>query len=592
MGYHGIFTIIVLVLMIYLLIKNHYEPVIVFFIGTVIFLSTGIVNLGEVLSGFSNKAIMTVSVLFIIAGVVQNSPYIYNLANVFFGNETKGKRAFCRVIFPVTILSAFINNTPVVAIFIPMIRKWALKNKISPSKLLIPLSYASIFGGMLTLVGTSTNLIVSGLLEEYGYEKLGMFEITKVGIFLCCFGILYLIFIARRFLPNNEDLLEVAKKNYREYLITMVVEKECKMIGKPVLKAGLRNLHGLYLVEVIKGNKRIHPVNPEKVIIEEGDKLVFTGKIDTIIQLQGIKGLKLESSSQEHIKDFKNGQAQMVEAVVSDGFPFLNETIKESNFRAKYDAAVIAVIRKGKRINKKIGNIKLMPGDTLLMLTSKDFFNTWSVSKDFYIISNNIEYKGLEGWRTFLGLGIFLGVIVLASLNILSVLHASFIGVAILALSGTISSKEAWKYINWDTVITIALSFTIGKALINSGVADFVANKLVECMKSYGAVGVLAAVFIITNVFTEMITNNAAAVLAFPIAMSMSAQMNLDPRPFAIAVAIGASTCFASPVGYQTNLMVYVPGGYKFTDYMKIGIPLDIIFMILAVILIPLFFPF
>ncbi len=587
-----IFTIIVILVMFILLVKNIYEPVVIFFAGVVIFLSFGIVSFDEVLSGFSNKGMMTVAGLFVIAGTIQKNPYIYSMANYFFGNKPRGKRTFCRVILPVTCLSAFINNTPVVAIFIPMIRKWALNNQISPSKLLIPLSYASIFGGMLTLIGTSTNLLVSGLLEEYGYHGLGMFEITKVGLFLAITGMFYLIFIARRFLPNNEDLLETAKKNYRKYLITMTVEKGCKIIDKPVKKAGLRNLEGLYLVEVIRDGERIHPVNPEKVIIKEGDELVFTGQIETIVQLQTIKGLRLHASCDDYIKDFKNGQAQMVEAVVSDAFPFLNQTIKESNFRAKYDAAVVAVLRKGKRINEKIGNIKLRPGDTLLMLTSKDFFNTWGISKDFYIISNNVNYEAPKRWKKILSITSFIGLIILASLNILSVLHATFIALALLFVTRSVSPKEAWKYINWDTIIIIALSFGVGKALINSGVADLVANNLVNIMKTFGPIGVLAAVFVMTNIFTEMITNNAAAVLSFPIAMSMAGQMGLDPRPFAIAVAIGASTCFASPIGYQTNLMVYGPGGYKFTDFMKVGIPLNIIFMIISLITIPIFFPF
>ena len=583
-------AIVVIIIMFFLLVRNMFEPVVIFIAGSVVFISTGIISIDEALSGFSNKGVITVAVLFIIAGSIQKTSYIYSFANQFLGKRGEGKRTHLRIMFPVTVLSAFINNTPVVAIFIPMIRKWAINNNISPSKLLIPISYASIFGGLLTLIGTSTNLVVSGLLEEYGFEPLGMFEISKICICLVVLGFLYMILIGRRLLPENEDLITGAKKQYREYLVTMIVEEGCKIVDKTVAKSGLRNLDGLYLFEIIREGERIHPINPEKVIIQEADELVFTGRIDTIVQVQSIPGLRLESSCEDYERYLGSDDMQIVEVVVSDSFPFLDQSIKESNFRAKYDAAVIAVLRRGKRVNQKIGDIKLQTGDTLLMLTSKDFFNTWSVSKDFYIISNNIKVDVLEEKKGIKSVIAFFVLIILASFNILSILHASLLALAFLMLTRTIRPKEAWRNINWDTIIVIALSFGIGKGLINSGGADLIAGGLVVYMKNFGPTGAILAVLLITIIFTEMITNNAAAVLAFPIAITIANQMGLDPRLFAIAVAVGASTCFASPIGYQTNMMVYGPGGYKFTDYVKVGLPLDLIFMIATVLLLPILY--
>ena len=583
-------AIVVIIIMFFLLVRNMFEPVVIFIAGSVVFISTGIISIDEALSGFSNKGVITVAVLFIIAGSIQKTSYIYSFANQFLGKRGEGKRTHLRIMFPVTVLSAFINNTPVVAIFIPMIRKWAINNNISPSKLLIPISYASIFGGLLTLIGTSTNLVVSGLLEEYGFEPLGMFEISKIGICLVVLGFLYMILIGRRLLPENEDLITGAKKQYREYLVTMIVEEGCKIVDKTVAKSGLRNLDGLYLFEIIREGERIHPINPEKVIIQEADELVFTGRIDTIVQVQSIPGLRLESSCEDYERYLGSDDMQIVEVVVSDSFPFLDQSIKESNFRAKYDAAVIAVLRRGKRVNQKIGDIKLQTGDTLLMLTSKDFFNTWSVSKDFYIISNNIKVDVLEEKKGIKSVIAFFVLIILASFNILSILHASLLALAFLMLTRTIRPKEAWRNINWDTIIVIALSFGIGKGLINSGGADLIAGGIVVYMKNFGPTGAILAVLLITIIFTEMITNNAAAVLAFPIAITIANQMGLDPRLFAIAVAVGASTCFASPIGYQTNMMVYGPGGYKFTDYVKVGLPLDLIFMIATVLLLPILY--
>ncbi|SFH81498.1 Di-and tricarboxylate transporter [Tindallia magadiensis] len=589
--FEPLLTILVVVIMLWLLVRNTFEPVVVFLGALVVLLTAGVISTKEALVGFSNEGMLTVAILFVVAGAIQKSPFLPGIATRLFGNRAKGRRPLLKMMAPITFLSAFLNNTPIVAIFIPIIRNWSTQYNISPSKFLIPLSYVSMFGGILTLIGTSTNLVVSGMLQEFGHEPMGMFEITKVGLPLALLGMAYLLFYGYKYLPDNQDLLASAKQNFKEYLVTFQVENGSRVVGKTIERAGLRNLKGLYLFEIIRKKEKIYPVTPTEVLQEE-DKLIFTGQIDTIVQLQAIDGLKLLSSAEDFSELFKSGEANIVEAVVSTDFPFLNQSIKESNFRSHYNAAVVAVVRQGERINEKIGKIVLKPGDTLLLLAHQHFINQWDGSKDFYLVSQKENEDVLTPGKAKIAVGSFLMLILLASTGILSTFHASLLALSVIMFTRTISVKEAFKSISWDTLLVIAFSFGIGNALINTGAAALVAGGLIYGVAPLGPIGVLLAVYFVTNVFTAIITNNAAAVLAFPIAYAASVQLDLNPMPFAIAVAVAASSCFATPFGYQTNLMVYGPGGYTFKDFMKVGLPLNVLFMIASVILIPIFFSF
>ncbi|SDY98553.1 SLC13 family permease [Tindallia californiensis] len=589
--FEPLFTIVVVAVMVWLLVRNTFEPVIIFLGSVVALMTAGVISSQEALVGFSNEGMLTVAILFVVAGAIQQSPFLPGIATRLFGKRATGRRPLLKMMAPITLLSAFLNNTPIVAIFIPIIRNWSTQHNISPSKFLIPLSYVSMFGGILTLIGTSTNLVVSGMLQEFGHEPMGMFEITKVGLPLALLGMLYLLFYGYKHLPDNQDLLDSAKRNFREYLVTFQVETQSRVIGKTIEKAGLRNLKGLYLFEIIRNKQKIYPVSPSEVL-QKNDKLVFTGQIETIVQLQAIEGLKLLSSDEEFSDMFKSGEANIVEAVVSPDFPFLNQTIKESNFRSHYNAAIVAVVRQGERINDKIGKITLKPGDTLLILTNHRFAQQWDGAKDFYLISQRENEEILSPAKARIAVGSFLMLIVFASTGLLSTFHASLLALSVLMFTRTISVKNAFKAISWDTLLVIAFSFGIGNALIKTGAADLIAGGLIYGIAPLGPIGALFAVYLVTNFFTAIITNNAAAVLAFPIAYAASVQMDLNPMPFAIAVAIAASSCFATPFGYQTNLMVYGPGGYSFKDFLKIGLPLNILFLIASIILIPIFFSF
>ena len=584
-----VLTLLTVLVMLLLLIRNTFEPVIIFMGGVVFLVTLGILPMRDALVGFSNEGMLTVAVLFVIAGTLRRSPLVSAMDSRLFGDRAEGRRPMLRILAPITLLSAFLNNTPIVAVFIPMIRRWAIQHNVSPSKYLIPLSYVSMFGGVLTLIGTSTNLVVSGMLQGLGHEPLGMFEITPIGLPLAGMGIAYLLFYAPRRLPDNQELLAFAKRSYREYLVTFQVTDDSRLAGKSIHQAGLRNLKGLYLFEILRNRQRIYPVNPGEAL-QPADKLVFTGRLETISQLQAMEGLKLLTSWEEDVTDALNGEARMVEAVVSGHFPFLNQTIKESRFRSHYNAAVVAVIRQGERINEKVGSIRLKPGDTLLLLAHPQFANQWEGARDFYLISQRVQERLLTPVQSSIALAAFGLLIVTASIGLLSTLHASLLALCVLLFARVTPVKEALRSIHWETLLVIAFSFGIGNALINTGAASLVAGGLIRQMAFLGPIGVLAAVYLVTNLFTALITNNAAAILAFPIAYAAAIQLQLDPRPFAFAVAIAASACFATPFGYQTNLMVYGPGGYTFRDFVRVGLPLNGLFFLGTMIILTLFY--
>ncbi|MTI65581.1 MAG: SLC13 family permease [Firmicutes bacterium] len=587
----ALITIAIIVLMFIALVFELFEPILSFFLAIVLLMVFQIINIEDAITGFNNKGVLTIAALFIIAGTIRKSPVIFHFSNKVLGSNFKGRKTIFKILLPVTLLSSFVNNTPVVSLYTPIVRDWCKKVKVPSSKILILISYTSIFGGILTLIGTSTNLVVSGLLEQEGFNPLTMFQLTKVAIFLCIIGYIYILFTYNKLLPNNKDSINKVKVNTKDYLVTVVVERNCEIIGKTVEGAGLRSLEGLYLIEINRVDKEIAPVDRQE-IIRKGDELVFTGKIETLVQLQAIKGLNFDSSIRFGFEDLKNKRAEVVEAVISESFPYLHKTIKKSKFRSKYDAAVIAVIRNGERLKGKLGNVKLKVGDTVLLIAKKGFMERWGDSNDFYLINNHNLDSYLPDKKSWIPLATFLLIIILASFNILSILESSLLGLAILFLTKVIIPREALKMISWETLGVIALSFGLGKAMVNSGAADLIAKNIIIIANGCGVYGALLVIYIMTNIFTELITNNAAAVLAFPIAVKVSQSLDVSHMPFVVAVAIAASAAFSSPYGYQTNLMVYGLGGYKFKDFIKFGLPLNILFMIFSIILIPLFFKF
>jgi di/tricarboxylate transporter len=597
MDWQGWFTLAVLLCMIIALVREVMGPDIIVFIALGLLVCTGIITPREAVIGFSNKGMLTVAILFVVAAAIQNTGALYGFFYAFLGKE-KQKKLFLKLIAPISLFSAFLNNTPIVVMFAPLVRRWAIEHKLSPSKYLLPLSYAAILGGMCTLIGTSTTLIVNGLMMDHDMQSMSMFEIAKVGLPCALIGLLYLKLVGSRLLPNRRDLIENVVETGRDYLVEMRVQENSPMIGKNIEEVGLRHLKGLYLVKLIRGAETIPAVAP-KVRLQGGDKLVFTGKVETIRDMQKFEGLVPITGPDEE-KDLTDTD-KMAEAVVSPSSPLIGTNIRDSNFRTRYRASILAVHRNGERINSKIGDIILRPGDTLLLLTSDAFERSWKHSQDFYLVSELPDTRTKATKQKPVALTILTIMILAATLgpylpkigNTSIDMFVCAIGAAVLMIvTRCISPEEARQSVELNVLVLIACAFGIGAALEKSGAASFIANGIITLFSHYGIVGVLAGMYLVTILFSAIITNNATAVLMFPIAYATATQLSVNPRPFAILVAIAASASFATPIAYQTNMIVYGPGGYRFSDFLKTGIPLNLILWIIAVALIPFFWSF
>lgn len=580
------FVLAVVGIMMVALVREVARPDMILFTVLAVFLLTGVISPDEALQGFSNEGMLTIALLFIIAGAIQKSGIFDTIISAVLGSKAAPRRSLLKMMLPISGMSAFLNNTPIVVTFTPFVRKWCRDHNISPSKFLIPMSYATILGGMITLMGTSTNLVVHGWLLDHDYEGFSIFQLAVVGIPVVILGLFYLVTVGYRLLPNHQALTDTVEEYSREYLAEMVVESKYPHIGKTVEKAGLRNLKGLFLIEIIRGDG-VHRVSPVKstTVMREGDRLIFTGDVSTIADLQNTKGLRLAPGEELSLDLLKNGSTELVEVVVSHQSTLLSKKVKDTGFRGKYDAAVVAVHRNSERVQGKIGDIVLKPGDTLLLLAGSDFQQRKNQFNDFYVVTPRgnpflTKEDTKKGW---IAMGTLAAMILLVAFNVLSMFKAMGLAVVILLVTKVINPDEAKKSLQLDVLLLIASAFGIGAALTESGAAKWIATGLVQAAQPFGIIAVLFFIYLLTNVFTEMITNNAAAVMMIPIAMSSAEQIGANPMAFAVVVAIAASASFITPIGYQTNLIVMGPGGYQFTDYMKVGFPLSLIVMVVTV---------
>ncbi|TCT26470.1 di/tricarboxylate transporter [Melghiribacillus thermohalophilus] len=581
------FVLIVVLLMLAGLIFEVARPDIIMFITLTILMLTGILTPAEALKGFSNQGMLTIALLFIVVGAVQKTDLIDRLMTKILNSDHNHRRVMSRFLFPASGISGFLNNTPIVVAFTPVIRKWCIDHNISPSKFLIPLSYATIMGGMITLMGTSTNLVVHGLLIDATGEGFSIFQLAFIGVPVTIVGIVYLVTIGYRLLPDRKVLTEKADRESREYLSEVLVEPNYPFIGKTVEQAGLRHLQGLFLVSIVRGKEKISPVK-SSTKIQAGDRLIFTGLISTLAELQRNKGLKMDTGTDLSLDTIKNGDSQLVEVVVSHQSHLAYKTVKETGFRGRYDAAVLAVHRKHERIKSKIGDITLKPGDTLLLLTGPDFKNRMN-HQDFYVVTPIYEPKLMEDSRqTWFSLGILTLMIFLVTFNMLSMFKAATLAVVLMLIFRMITPDEAKQSVQFNVLLLIASAFGIGEAMVKTGLAQFIASNLVSVVQPFGIIAFLFMIYVLTNVFTEMITNNAAAVIMFPIAMEMAHQIHINPMAAAVTIAIAASASFVTPIGYQTNMIVYGPGGYRFMDYVKVGLPLSFMTMVITIFIVHL----
>ena len=482
------------------------------------------------------------------------------------------------------MLSAFLNNTPIVVTFTPTIKNWCEERGIAPSKFLIPLSYATILGGTITLMGTSTNIVVHGMLLEYGLDGFSLFTLSVVGIPVTVVGLIFLFTIGKRLLPDHKGFSQQVKEDAKEYIAEMNVGPNYPFLDQSVATAGLNNLDGLYLIEIIRNSGRVSPVR-NSTIIQVGDRLIFAGKITTMAELQKMTGLALRTGTNLELDDLKNGSTHLIEAVISHRSGLLSKSIKQSQFRARFDAGVIAIHRNNERIQSKVSDILLKPGDTLLLLAGADFVEKYERSNDFYVVSR-LETPGVLNrfsWKSWFSIILLALMILFVSIGLFSMLEAMALAVILLLITKIVNAEEIMKDMQYDVLLIIASSLGIGAAMTKTGLADTIASGLITVGEPFGIIGIVIIFYALTNIFTEFITNSAAAVLMLPIGLELAHTLYLDPMGFAILVTIAASASFMTPIGYQTNLIVYGPGGYTFFDYVRIGTPLSLLVMVTAI---------
>jgi di/tricarboxylate transporter len=562
---------------------------VVFLGGLAVLYITGILSVDAALAGFSNPGMVTVGVLYIVVTGLEQTGGLDLISQSLLGLPKGKTAALMRLIFPVMGLSAFLNNTPVVAMFIPVVSDWCRKLRISPSKLMIPLSYAAIMGGMCTLIGTSTNLVVNGLvIADTDLPGLGMFDVAWVGLPCVLAGSVLLLTAHRWLLPARKPTISEGD-DPRQYTVEMVVETNSPIAGKTVEQAGLRHLPGLYLVEIQRGHQLLTAISPHEVLREQ-DQLVFVGAVTSIVDLHQIRGLK-PATDQVFKLNTPRSDRTLIEAVVSNTCPLVGQTIREGKFRNHYRAVVLAVGRNGERLQGKLGDIRLRPGDTLLLEAHTSFLEERRVSRDFYLVTDIPNSEPLRHEKASVAIVILVAMVLLAALGVMDMLKAAALAAVMMLTLGCCSPFRAFKNINWSVLLVIGAALGIGQALQITGAATLLADTVVNSAGDNPWIA-LALVYGVTTLLTESITNNAAAALVFPVALAMSETLGVSFMPFVITIMIAASASFSTPIGYQTNLMVYGPGGYRFSDFLRVGIPFNLTFWAITVLIAPRVFPF
>ncbi|OUS09676.1 hypothetical protein A9Q90_02775 [Gammaproteobacteria bacterium 54_18_T64] len=534
------------------------------------------ISLGDALKHYTNEALATLVLLVMLVLAIEKTQLFSRLGQRILSGTYS--QALLKLGLTAGLVSSVSNNTAVVASFMGVVTN---QKKLAPSRLLIPLSYASILGGTLTLVGTSTNLVLNGLVIENGLPPLSMFDFTAIGapVFIGC--MLLLLLIAPRVLPCRA----VDSVESKTYFLEAKVQNDSPLIGKSLLDNGFRHLVDLFLVEIIRDHHIISPVSPEE-IIEADDTLIFAGDIANIQTLSQFKGLSIFDDDQNNLR--KN----LSEVVVSHNATITGRPLREVNFRAMFDAAVVAVRRGDQRLGGGLGQIKLQSGDSLVLATGHDFHSRHNLPRNFIVLGGVNTREHLPVSAELAIIAGFIAVIALSAMAILPLFKGLLLMLGALIASKLLSINEIRRHFPFELIVVIGAALGFAQAMQDSGVANLLADLILSAPGTQGVYPALIACFLLTLLLTELVTNNAAAALTFPIALSMASQYQSEPMPFIMAVAFGASASFITPHGYQTNLMVYSAGNYRWRDYLKIGLPTSLLYTGIALIVIPMVYPF
>lgn len=568
-----------------LLVRGRLSPAAIVFGGAVSLLVLGVIEAEAAFSGFSNSAPITVAALYVLAAGIEKTGALTPVMQSTLGERAGYRGPLIRTLVPTAGASAFLNNTPIVAMLIPQVTAWADRRGVSVSKLLMPVSFAAVLGGLITVIGTSTNLVVSGQMESLGLREIGFFEIGRIGLPVAVVGLVLVIALAPRVLPDRRSARTEMEDVGRRFSVEMIVEPGGPVDGRTVEQAQLRNLSGLFLASVDRGDTTIAPVRPETVL-RGGNRLHFVGPIDRVVELQEMRGLS--SAELHHVLDLDDPSVSYYEAVVGSRSPLVGRTLRDVGFRSSYQAAVLGIHRSGHLLEGRIGTETIHVGDTLILVSDLGFRERWRDRADFLLVAPLDGSPPVATSRAWIPVSLLLAVVGLAATDTVPILEGSLVAAIVLVASRVMSSLEARRAIDIEVIVVIASAFGLAAAMQSSGLASVVASGLVDAFGGFGDRGVLLGLVLATIILTELVTNNAAALLMLPIAVSAAASTGLDPRGAAIAVAVAASASFLSPIGYQTNMMVYGPGGYRFTDYARLGWVLTVTVVVLTVTLVPL----
>lgn len=557
--------------------------------STVVLLAAGVLDETEAFAGFSNPAPITVGALYVLAGAVDATGALRGFTDRILTAEPGRRRAdLARICAPTAAASGFMANTPLVALLAPRVAAWAGRTGQPPGRYLMPVSYAAILGGLITIIGTSTNLLVSGILEEQGMEPLGFFEITPVGLAVAAVGVGVTVLFAPLLLPDRRGPADHIGDEVREFTLEMVVTADQSVAGKTVAEAGLRNLQGVFLVAIEHPDgTSVVPAGPEDALAT-GDRLTFLGDVKRVLDLQRLRGLEL--AARRHVDILETGDHRVFEVVVSERSMLVGSNIREVGFRNRFGGVVMGVHRAAHRVEGKVGDVNLRGGDVLLVVADADFGIRWKEGKDFLVVSELAEGAPPQAEKARLVELAVLALVVLSATELVSLTTMAILVAFGLVALGIVSPSRAARSVDLGVIVIMATSIALGNAVIASGLADRLAE-LVVSADALGDMGLLAITLIITMAMTELLSNSAAAALLLPIGLATAAQAGLDPRPFAVVVLVGASSSFLSPIGYQTNTMVYGMGGYRFTDFARLGFPVSIATFVVTITLTPLFFP-
>lgn len=554
---------------------NLAAPDLVMLAALTLLLLLGIVSPSDAFGGFGNEAVLTVAALFVVAAGIRETGGLDRVARRLLGRPRSIFEAQLRLMVPVAAMSAFLNNTPLVALMVPIVADWSKRTGHSAAKLLIPLSYAAILGGTCTLIGTSTNLVIVGMARTAHPElAFGLFELAIVGVPTAIAGILFVAGTSRWLLPNRGDRPEPLD-NPREYTVAIRVQADSPIVSQTIEEAGLRHLPGLFLVEIERDGDLIVAVDPS-TRLRGDDVLIFAGVVESVVDLRKIRGLVPATDQVDKLLQ-PTVHRRLVEAVVAARSPLVHKTVRDVRFRTHYDAAIIAVHRQGERVRAKVGDIVLEAGDTLLLETHPAFLRRHGNDASFALVREVEGSAPPRHSRAWVAGAIMVAMVAASAAGLVSLVTAALVAVGLMIATRCLTAGEARRSMDLPVLVTIAAAFGVGRALDESGAAAVIASGLVEVAEPLGPAGLLGAIYVTTALFTNVISNNAAAALMYPVAAATAQSAEIPFEPTLFVLMIAASASFATPIGYQTNLMVLGPGRYRFADFFRIGLPLQIV---------------